>query len=529
MKKHLLSWVWLVVAVSLSSASVFSAGVEATDVLRQAKVWAEAGRYKEAIGLLKTFETQDRADDLAINLVIGKIYLDIEKPLNALEFFEAAYDQDLENVEAALGAAHASIKLGQFTKARRFVQAAKDHAKESAEPTLLEALIALRTGQAKQANAMMAELAQSRPDAAQVAVVQAKYLKLSGDPAGALRSLQNFAEKNPQAAQAKEVWGEFEFQFGNKQNGIRQKQAALHLYAKEGNLFQRDVVSAWLESNLAAIEPVKPPPPPVAEPAPKSESTPHNTSDKDAGKPVDKPIKQAKTKPLGPKNDQEFRPPLQRFPFPEGVAISGGSGFVVDGGKKIVTNRHVIEGGKEFAVRTGLGEVIKAKVVHVSSTDDLAVLQLEKPLPPERAIPSNAYSKPHVGRNVLVMGYPLWHMLGVDSPSLTNGMVSKRTGLRDDLGTFQLTAKVNKGNSGGPVFDFAGNVVGITVGKLDTKLMQEEQGISPEDVNFAIHVDRLPKMVNAVIDGAAGNDAELTTEELYQLMLGKVVMVATYK
>ena len=56
MKKHLLSWVWFVVAVSLSPASVFSANIEATDVLRQAKVWAEAGRYKEAIGLLKTFD-----------------------------------------------------------------------------------------------------------------------------------------------------------------------------------------------------------------------------------------------------------------------------------------------------------------------------------------------------------------------------------------------------------------------------------------------------------------------------------------
>jgi S1-C subfamily serine protease len=99
----------------------------------------------------------------------------------------------------------------------------------------------------------------------------------------------------------------------------------------------------------------------------------------------------------------------------------------------------------------------------------------------------------------------------------------------DDLGTFQLTAKVNKGNSGGPVFDMAGNVVGITVGKLDSKKIQDEQGFVPEDVNFAIHIDRLPKITNASLDGKEPNTVELNTEELYQAMLGKVVMVATYK
>lgn len=522
MNKSSLSGLWFAIVFSLFSAPVFSAEVATGDILRQARVYAEAGRYKDAIGLLKTVDTQDRSEELTVNLIIGQIYLALEKPLSALEFFQAANEQDLENHDAAIGAANASIKLGQFSQARRFVKAAKNSDKESAEPTLLEALIALRTGNTKQANTLMTSLVQSRPDSAEVAVANAKYLKLSGDHVGALRSLQQFASKNPEAAEPKEVLGEFEFQFGNKLNGVRQKQAALKLYVQQGNLFQRDVVSAWLESNAAPAEPIKPPQPPTVQPAPPQEEQAPVTS-------TAKPLKQAKAKPLPPKGDQEFRPPLQRFPFPEGVGISGGSGFIVDGGKKVVTNRHVIEGGKEFAVRTGLGEVIRAKVVHVSKSDDLAVLELEKALPTDRAIPSSAYSKPRVGRNVFVMGYPLWHMLGVDSPSLTNGMVSKRTGLRDDLGTFQLTAKVNKGNSGGPVFDDAGNVVGITVGKLDTKLMQEEQGIAPEDVNFAIHVDRLPKIVNAVIDGTAVSDAALTTEELYQLMLGKVVMVATYK
>jgi S1-C subfamily serine protease len=207
----------------------------------------------------------------------------------------------------------------------------------------------------------------------------------------------------------------------------------------------------------------------------------------------------------------------------------GGSGFVVDSGRKVVTNRHVVEEGKEFAIRTGLGEVIKAKLVSISTVDDLAVLELEQPLPAERAIPDDAYVKPVPGKAVVVMGYPLWDLLGDSSPSLSNGIISKESGLKDDPGTFQLTAKVNKGSSGGPVFDLSGKVVGITFGKLDTKRIQEEQGFLPEDVSLAIKAERLPAVVNARIGTRSSADRELTIEMLYQQMLGKVVMVATYR
>jgi len=227
--------------------------------------------------------------------------------------------------------------------------------------------------------------------------------------------------------------------------------------------------------------------------------------------------------------DPDVALPVQRFPFPKGVTITGGSGFIVDEGRKIVTNKHVIEGGKEFAIRTGLGEVIRAKVVFISTTDDLAILELSKPLPADRAIPSAAYTKPGVGRDVVVMGYPLWYILGEGSPSLTNGVVSKGTGMGDDRNTFQLTAKVNKGNSGGPVFDLNGNVVGITVGKLDSQKITQEQGFVPEDVNFAIHVDRLPPMAKVALKAEGVSDKPVSPEALYQLMLGRVVMVATYK
>ena len=472
-------------------------------LLRQASVFVEAERYKDAVAVLKTLEPQGREDEVSIGILTGKIYLGIDRPAKAVGYFEDAQSQSPESFEAALGAAQTHLQLGQFKQARRFVQSAQNLKPVSSEPDFVLAAIAFRTGNASQANAQMLGLLKQRPDSEGVVIAYSKYLALTGDSAGAKSTLARFSERNANAAAVREQLGELEIKSGNQAAGLQLKRVAATLYEKQGDFFRRDVMQAWLEVNGPAETPPE-------------------------AKVVAQQPKEAKSvAPVA--MDKDFAPPVKRFPFPTGVMVTGGSGFIVDGGRKIVTNRHVVEGGKEFAVRTGLGEVIKARLLFLSPTDDLAVLELEKPLPADRAIPANAYAKPGVGRNVVVMGYPLWSVLGEGSPSLTNGMVSKRTGLQDDKGTFQLTAKVNKGNSGGPVFDLSGHVVGITVGKLDTKKFQDDQGFIPEDVNFAIHVDRLPPIANIQLGNNAQGGPELGTEELYQAMLGKVVMVATYK
>jgi len=480
-------------------------------LLRQASVLVEAERYKDAVAVLKTLEPQSPDDEVSIGVLTGKIYLGIDRPAKAVGYFEEAQSQASESFDAALGAARAHLQLGQFKQARGFVQSAQALNPDSSEPNFVLAAIAFRTGNPSQGSGQMQGLLKQRPDSEGVAIAYSKYLALTGDSAGAKRILERFAERNPTAAAVRDQLGDLEFKSGNQTLGLQLKRKAAALYEKQGDIFRRDVIQAWLEVNDRPAPQTTPP-----------EATPPEA------KAVAQQSRASKgTAPVVA--DQDFAPPVKRFPFPAGVMITGGSGFIVDGGRKIVTNRHVVEGGKEFAVRTGLGEIIKARLLFLSPTDDIAVLELEKPLPADRAIPANAYAKPGVGRNVVVMGYPLWSVLGEGSPSLTNGMVSKRTGMQDDNGTFQLTAKVNKGNSGGPVFDLSGHVVGITVGKLDTKKFQDDQGFIPEDVNFAIHVDRLPPIANIQLVSNAALGPELGTEELYQAMLGKVVMVATYK
>ena len=519
-----------------AAAPAFAAGPE--QALRRASILVEAGRLKEAVAILKEVEPQSRDDDLALNVLTGKIYLAIDRPAKALEFFEEADAQALENFDAAIGAAQANLQLGRFAQARRYVQAARRLDQDSPEPDYVLAVIAHRTGNSTEAASQMQTLARTRPDSESVSIAYSKYLRMVGDESAARRVLQSFANKAPGAAGVRDQLGDMEQQAGNTASALRLKRVAAELYESQGNGFKKEVLAAWLEANggglvLPKAPPASPSPPaasapPVAAPAQPQAPPPAAPPPTAPAKTPLQTAQEPKLKPAAPA-ERDFATPLQQFPFPAGVVITGGSGFVVDGGLKIVTNRHVIEGGKAFAVRTGLGEMITAKVIFVSKTDDLAVLSLDRPLGADRAIPSTAYVKPPVGRNVVVMGYPLWYVLGQGSPSLTNGMVSKRTGLGDDLGTFQLTAKVNKGNSGGPVFDMMGNVVGITVGKLDNKKIQDEQGFTPEDINLAIHVDRLPAIANVSLATREANGVELSTEALYQAMLGKVVMVATYK
>jgi S1-C subfamily serine protease len=508
------------------------------DTLTKASIFIDAGRLKDAVALLKTHEPADPKEAQQVTLLMGKIYLAIDRPAKALELFQSVDEQLPLNLDVAMGAANASLKLGRFADARKYAIDAGKIDMESADPELLLALIEQRTGQTADATTRMEKLLRKRPGSESHVLAYARYLVSAGEQTKAMKTLRDFRESHPQAAQVLEQLGELEFSFGSKPAAIDLKREAAKSYANQGNEYRVRVIQSWVEENIVAraapqrdtetgkrISPTEP----SQESVPKAEAQPPQNLPPKAAEKKEPPLPAEQKPKLAKFTDPDVNIPVQRFPFPRGVTITGGSGFIVDEGRKIVTNKHVIEGGKEFAIRTGLGEVIRAKVVFISDTDDLAILELQKPLPADRAIPAAAYAKPRVGRDVVVMGYPLWYILGEGSPSLTNGVVSKGTGMGDDRHTFQLTAKVNKGNSGGPVFDLNGNVVGITVGKLDSQKINQEQGFVPEDINFAIHVDRLPPMAKVSLKAEGLSEKPVSPETLYQMMLGRVVMVATYK
>lgn len=143
---------------------------------------------------------------------------------------------------------------------------------------------------------------------------------------------------------------------------------------------------------------------------------------------------------------------------------SSGTGFLISDKGYFVTNNHVIDDASEVWIETNLTgkkETLKAKVVLVDKNNDLAILKLDNltNLPaPTFGFKSQTMD---VGTNVFAMGYPLLSYLG-EELKITDGIVSSKTGYKGDISSYQISAPIQPGNSGGALFDKKGYLIGIT-------------------------------------------------------------------
>jgi serine protease Do len=159
---------------------------------------------------------------------------------------------------------------------------------------------------------------------------------------------------------------------------------------------------------------------------------------------------------------------LRRFLNPEGVPereqfgpspVRGvGSGFVYDDKGHIVTNNHVVEDAEKIVVKFSDGVEIKAKVVGTDKQADIAVIQVENTSYPP--LPKGDSSALKVGELVMAVGSPFGF-----SQSVTTGIISalerNGIGINDYESFIQTDAAINRGNSGGPLVDMNGNVIGV--------------------------------------------------------------------
>lgn len=158
-------------------------------------------------------------------------------------------------------------------------------------------------------------------------------------------------------------------------------------------------------------------------------------------------------------------------------ANSSGTGFFINSEGAMLTNAHVIEGCQAVTV-----DGKPADIVTVSQTFDLAVV---KPRHVED-VSHLSFARTEAGLNadITIAGYPLHGLLG--GLNVSRGSVSSMKGLGGDETSIQISAPVQPGNSGGPVIDRSGNIVGVVVSKLDTVLLADATGDIAQNVNFAI-------------------------------------------
>ncbi len=162
----------------------------------------------------------------------------------------------------------------------------------------------------------------------------------------------------------------------------------------------------------------------------------------------------------------------------EGTTVVG-TGFFVNEHGYLLTNAHVVSSCKQIRTRDGRAAVLVGKDEQI----DLAVLKVEGD--------SAAFGTfrirpaPRVGDSIIAFGFPLQGVLSSEG-NLSTGTVAATTGLGDDPRFMQVSAPVQPGNSGSPLLDSGGDVIGVVESKLDAAEAFRIVGDIPENVNFAI-------------------------------------------
>lgn len=175
----------------------------------------------------------------------------------------------------------------------------------------------------------------------------------------------------------------------------------------------------------------------------------------------------------------------------EEVFTSMGSGILISG-RVVATNYHVIENAEVIKIslndKDGRGETYNGRILCIDRTNDLALLTIKDSKFSERepAPFSLARSNIDVGSSIFTMGYPLASVLG-DELKVTDGIISSNSGYEGDITTYQISAPLQPGNSGGALFDRKGHLVGITSAGVS----------SAENIGYAIKTSYLLNLIDS--------------------------------
>ena len=190
---------------------------------------------------------------------------------------------------------------------------------------------------------------------------------------------------------------------------------------------------------------------------------------------------------------------IKMYPTSNNTTIGGfsaqewsGTGFALKNGY-IVTNYHVVENARNITVQGIKGSFsteYKATVVATDKFNDLALIKIsDSRFSGFGTIPYRIKtSTSEVGEEVFVLGYPLTSTMG-DEIKLTTGVVSSKTGFQGDVSLYQISAPIQPGNSGGPLFDGNGNLIGIVNAKHK----------GAENVGYAIKASYLNNLVESAV------------------------------
>ena len=195
-------------------------------------------------------------------------------------------------------------------------------------------------------------------------------------------------------------------------------------------------------------------------------------------------------------------------PAAKPIGPSSGSGFFISKMGHVVTNQHVVDNCKRISVGLDSRRQSPVKLLSADTRNDLALLRMTSseakslvvklgikviPLASKGLLRSDDV---RLGERVMVSGFPYGDAFS-SSVKVNSGIVSSIRGFGDDSGQFQLDAAIQPGNSGGPIYDENGNIVGVAVARLNKMKLANVIGSIPENVNFGIKASTVRQFLSS--------------------------------
>ena len=201
-------------------------------------------------------------------------------------------------------------------------------------------------------------------------------------------------------------------------------------------------------------------------------------------------------------NDEKAGPGADR---PAPAALSSGTGFFVRSDGYVLTAWHVVDGAQSITLVNGENHW-PASVVVSDKANDIAVLKTVAAPPGVLAFAPAV--RPAVGSRAFTLGFPNPDLQGME-PKYTEGTISSLTGIQGDPRHYQISTPLQPGNSGGPLLNDAGEVVGLVVSRLSDSATLKITGSLPQNVNYAIK----SSLIVPLLDSLPPSPAERATVE----------------
>ena len=229
-----------------------------------------------------------------------------------------------------------------------------------------------------------------------------------------------------------------------------------------------------------------------------------------------------------------------------------GSGFFISKLGYILSNNHVVSNCKKITIGENVDNQYEAQLLNVDRKNDLALLRtttldlassetksLIKKLNTQKLgieiVPLATAGlmrsdDVELGEDIVVAGFPYGDIFSKDI-KVTFGNVNSTKGVGDDSSQFQIQAPVQIGNSGGPIYDKYGNIVGVVVAQLDKLKMAKTIGSLPENVNFGIKASTVKQFLNSsgLPTKWAERNKEMSNKEISQIASKQTVMVVCHR